>query len=181
MAYANCKIYSDGSHFIAIPHTVRPKRPRKKPREELVAIPIWQTADSLLAPAEHGVSRSVMAKSSPKTDGIPETEPASSPGSEAKGSARKVTRRGFFEEWYPKSLELPGRARQKWLTERMRPCFGSEDQAEEFVRLQLERKRRNLISRRVRCFRKANLQDFNYFVTVTYLYGHSCQSFLKLL
>lgn len=29
MSYPNCKVYSDGSHFIAIPHTTRPKRKRK--------------------------------------------------------------------------------------------------------------------------------------------------------
>ena len=170
MAYANCKIYSDGSHFIAIPHTVRPRRPRKKPREDLVTVPVGQAADAPpdLSAERGAVSKSAGAESSPKTGSIPETEPASFPGSEAKRSARKVTCRDFFEEWYPKSLELPRRARQKWLTERMRPCFGSEEQAEEFVRLQLERKRRNLLSRRIRCLRKANLHDFNYFVTFTY-------------
>ena len=29
MPYPNCKVYSDGSHFIAIPHTTRPKRKNK--------------------------------------------------------------------------------------------------------------------------------------------------------
>ena len=38
MAYAESKVYYDGSHYIAIPHTER--RPRKRPRreEELVEV-----------------------------------------------------------------------------------------------------------------------------------------------
>ena len=37
MPYGKCKIYSDGSHYIAIPHTVNPHgRRRKEPvREEI--------------------------------------------------------------------------------------------------------------------------------------------------
>ena len=29
MPFPECKVYSDGSHFIAIPHTTRPKRKAK--------------------------------------------------------------------------------------------------------------------------------------------------------
>ena len=29
MPYAKAKVYSDGSHYIAIPHTVQKKRPKK--------------------------------------------------------------------------------------------------------------------------------------------------------
>ena len=38
MPYGECKIYSDGSHFIAIPHTTRPYRKRKKPPEEEITV-----------------------------------------------------------------------------------------------------------------------------------------------
>ena len=38
MPYPKCKIYSDGGHYIAIPHTTRPYRPRKKPKEEVIAV-----------------------------------------------------------------------------------------------------------------------------------------------
>ena len=39
MPYPKCKIYSDRSHYIAIPHTERPYKPRKKPKEEAVVPP----------------------------------------------------------------------------------------------------------------------------------------------
>ena len=38
MPYPRCKVYSDGSHYIAIPHTTRPYKPRRKPKEEVITI-----------------------------------------------------------------------------------------------------------------------------------------------
>lgn len=38
MSYGRCKIYSDGSHFIAIPHTTNPHRRRKHPPEEEITV-----------------------------------------------------------------------------------------------------------------------------------------------
>lgn len=38
MPYPRCKVYSDGSHYIAIPHTTRPYKPRKKTKEEPIAV-----------------------------------------------------------------------------------------------------------------------------------------------
>ena len=44
-----------------------------------------------------------------------------------------------------------------------------------YVNEQFERKLRNLVCRRIRLTRKVNLQEFNYFCTVTYLYGYCFQ------
>ena len=38
MPYPKCKIYYDRSHYIAIPHTTRPYRPRRKPKEEIITV-----------------------------------------------------------------------------------------------------------------------------------------------
>ena len=38
MPYAKCKVYSDGSHYIAIPPTARPKSPKRYYPEELIEI-----------------------------------------------------------------------------------------------------------------------------------------------
>lgn len=39
MFYLQCKIYNDGGHFIALPHTTRPGlRKRPKPPDELIAV-----------------------------------------------------------------------------------------------------------------------------------------------
>ena len=50
----------------------------------------------------------------------------------------------------------------------MRPYFETEEQAKSYIAIGFERKERNLISRRVRMIRKANLAKFNYFCTFTY-------------
>lgn len=36
--YPESKVYFDGSHYIAIPHTERPCRPRRKPIEEVITV-----------------------------------------------------------------------------------------------------------------------------------------------
>ena len=38
MPYGQCKIYSDGSHYIAIPHTERPVRRRRPRKEETITV-----------------------------------------------------------------------------------------------------------------------------------------------
>lgn len=50
----------------------------------------------------------------------------------------------------------------------MRSFFKSAEATETYVTLNMERKYKNLVARRVRLVRKVNLQTFNYFVTLTY-------------
>lgn len=38
MPYQKCKIYNDGSHFIAIPHTTRPASPKRYHPEEVIEV-----------------------------------------------------------------------------------------------------------------------------------------------
>ena len=38
MAYGECKVYSDGSHYIAIPKTERPQKPRAVRREKEIVV-----------------------------------------------------------------------------------------------------------------------------------------------
>lgn len=38
MPYPECKVYSDGSHYIAIPHTEKRYRPRPKKKEEIIVV-----------------------------------------------------------------------------------------------------------------------------------------------
>ncbi len=49
----------------------------------------------------------------------------------------------------------------------MRPYFKDDNETDLFVELNLRRKQKNLKARRIRMTRKANLQEFNYFVTTT--------------
>ena len=59
-------------------------------------------------------------------------------------------------------------ARKRFLIEKMRPYFDNAKKTEEYVIAHLARKQRNLICRRIRLARKANMHPFNYFCTFTY-------------
>ena len=38
MPFPECKVYFDGSHYIAIPHTEKPYKPRPKKQEEIITV-----------------------------------------------------------------------------------------------------------------------------------------------
>lgn len=63
--------------------------------------------------------------------------------------------------------DLPCKDRKASILAAMLPCFQDEFAAKMFVEENFNRKIRNLVARKVRLARKANLQEFNYFCTVT--------------
>ena len=170
MPYPKCKIYSDGGHYIAIPHTTRPYRPRKKPKEEVIAVTeevdeetqppaAEQSAPSIEdAPMPHEETVSDTADCTEIADTLPEKPTAN----------RLMTKKELFEELYAKYQSLPRYKRKAAILKRMRPYFKTEEEAKTYVEANMQRKLRNLISRRVRMVRKVNLQDFNFFVTLTF-------------
>ena len=170
MPYPKCKIYSDGGHYIAIPHTTRPYRPRKKPKEEVIAV-AEETAEEAQQPVAEQSAPSIedapmpleetvsdAAESVETTDTLPEKPTAN----------RLMTKKELFEELYAKYQSLPRYKRKSAILKRMRPYFPDAEVARLYVETNTWRKTRNLIARRVRMVRKINLQTFNYFVTLTY-------------
>lgn len=157
--YEKCKIYSDSSHYIAIPHTTRPYRPRPKKLEERITVDgESEMTDNVSAETdtagEMGVEQAV------ETD-IWEDTPAPKHG-------RTMTKKQLFEELYARHLQDSRAERRDAIIFAMRPYFKTDTEAELYVRAHMERKQRNLTARRIRMTRKANLQEFNYFVTFTY-------------
>ena len=73
-----------------------------------------------------------------------------------------------FETAYTESQSLPRRERKKYIKEQMKDCFPTEEETTAFVNSNVERKKNNAIKRRIRLWRKVNLQQWNYFVTFTY-------------
>ena len=174
MPYPKCKIYSDGSHYIAIPHTTRPYKPRRKPKEEVITIS--EESTELQEQAENSAPSLGDApipldknnhedRGAEQADSGCEKEDASV---EKQGRERRMTRKELFEELYEKNINLSRRQRRKAVLNGMRPYFKSEEALQNYVTAQFERKLRNLIARRLRMTRKVNLQDFNFFVTLTY-------------
>ncbi len=92
------------------------------------------------------------------------------------------SRKELFDTLYKKYIFEPKVKRRKILCKELRPYFKDKTETELFVDLNLQRKQKNLISRRIRMTRKANLQEFNYFVTLTYNDAiHTEDSFRKKL
>ena len=168
MAYGGAKVYFDGSHYIAIPHTTRPAKQRCSLVEEEIIVGgegNENKKESTLSNGE-GVPFGMEEIDVDEIKGIEELFKDSPPS--ASKQKRVATRKELFEKWYLECIDLPRAEKKRILIERMRPYFGSNEKAEKYVEMHLVRKQRNLICRRIRLSRKANLQEFNYFCTFTY-------------
>ena len=165
MPYAETKVYFDGSHYIAIPHTTRINRKRHQQAEEMITIEddtnMYQKGDKeVKEPVEDNEQKMMECKTKPET----------------------VTKKELFDKLYSENIYLNRREKKEIILTKMRQYFKSEKAAENFVQVNLERKLRNLICRRVRMCRKANLASFNYFCTFTYDNAlHTEETFKKKL
>ena len=170
MSYGETKVYFDGSHYIAIPHTTRPSKKRPKKVEELITVVDELEETQVKEGATSDTEDAPFLNDNIETNVIDEIEEIKDeqPVDNKAVKSRTVTRKELFEELYKDSLNLPKYQRKSHILKKMTPYFESEDKASEFVTVNLERKQRNLICKRIRMTRKANLQRFNYFVTFTY-------------
>ena len=159
MAEEKCKVYYDGGHYIAIRHTTNPAKPRRMIAEETIVVkePIEEAPE-------------VKNKDSP------------TPANEAVPTPRIMTKKELFDELYRKYISLKRKERRRRISEDMAVYFDTQEEADAFIKANLERKERNLICRRIRMSRKANQQIWNYFVTFTYNDAlHTEESFRKTL
>ena len=184
MPYPKCKVYSDGGHYIAIPHTTRPYRSRKKPKEEVIAV-TEEIAEEVQPPAAEQSAPSTEDAPMPLEETVSDAaESVETPDtlSEKPTVNRLMTKKELFEELYARYQSLPRYKRKSAILKRMRPYFPDGEATKLYVETNIWRKTRNLIARRVRMVRKINLQTFNYFVTFTYNSElHTEESFRKKL
>ena len=184
MPYPKCKIYSDGGHYIAIPHTTRPYRPRRKSKEEVIAV-TEEIADETQPPAAEQSAPSTEDAPMPLEETVSDTVDCTEIADtlpEMPSTNRLMTKKELFEELYAKYQSLPRYKRKAAILKRMRSYFPDAEAARLYVETNTWRKTRNLIARRVRMVRKINLQTFNYFVTFTYNSElHTEESFRKKL
>ncbi len=156
--YPKTKVYNDGRHYIAIPHTENPyRRKRVKPKDEMIEVQI-ETEERTNSPLESKIV----------SDEIKITENINSESKSENKKIRKITKRQLFDETYKAHYTERKAVRRKILIETMLPYFEDKESATTYVDESLSRKYKNFIARRVRMTRKANLADFNFFVTFTY-------------
>lgn len=68
-----------------------------------------------------------------------------------------------------------GKALTGFITAGMEKLYSDNPTLDEYIADRIKRKRRNLYNRKKRFRRKAYLNKWNYFITVTYFYGHYFQ------
>ena len=183
MGYGETKVYFDGSHYIAIPHTERPpsKRPKKIDLDDLK--PIRQNSEDekssglMPVPRKDGKLPLEVLAETPKEQLTQQSEkPKVQVGESVK------TKRELFEELYKRYFGMSSNKKKEQILQDMRQFFPKDKDLEYYVQKNMDRKKRNLICRRKRMVRKANLADFNYFCTFTYSNElHTEESFKKTL
>lgn len=73
-----------------------------------------------------------------------------------------------FDNLYKENKELSKIEKKEIILNELKEEFESEEKAEEFIKQNFERKRRNESERRKRLYRKVYLQKWNYFCTFTF-------------
>lgn len=172
MSYGETKVYFDGSHYIAIPHTERPTKKHPKPIEETITV-IQEndegSANEILTEPSVSLEQTDNNFEVSTNENLEEKTQIETKNSEKLSkNTKKMTKKEYFNELYMKFIDLPKRKRREKIIDEMRNYFPKLEYCENFVDANLERKQRNLICRRVRMCRKANLAGFNYFCTFTY-------------
>lgn len=182
MAYPNAKVYFDGSHYIAIPHTERPSRRRYRVREETITV-VPESADAeekdernkradasseeMTSDSQKEASPLPFDESDEPIDDLAETtQRDENKGLPAVGE--QMTRKEYFNRLYEEHLFKKRSEKRAIILRAMRPYFETDSEAELYVDSNLERRWRNLMARRIRMTRKINLGQFNYFCTFTY-------------
>ncbi len=165
MPYGESKIYYDGSHYIAIPHTTRPQKKRIIRQEKQILV-----NDKL-----EKIDEEKEIVSTITTEKGIVLEEVEFEGNElkpvkvkTKNKGTRTTKKAIFEKLYIETIGKKRQERREIIIKGLSGCFEKNDDLERYVDLNLERKIRNLICRRIRMVRKANLQEFNYFCTFTY-------------
>ena len=163
MAYSEAKVYFDGSHYIAIPHTEHPpsRRPKKLNLEDIT--PIKQSSE----PKGSGLLPVQIKDGKLPLEALTE-QPKEQKREKVQISKNVTTKRELFEELYRRYFGMSSSKKKEQILQGMKDYFPKDKDLEYYVQKNLDRKKRNLICRRKRMVRKANLAGFNYFCTFTY-------------
>lgn len=142
-----CKVYSDGSHYIAIRPTEGYSGPRRKP-----------------PPEEPIIVEEAAPQGQEQTCGdMPEqTQP------ETVKERHISTRADEFLKWYRESYGMKKKEQYAFIASKLAPYFENDEALHKYLDYKMECKRRSEAARRIRCQRRAALHELSYFATFTY-------------
>ena len=197
--FPEAKVYHNGSHFIAIPHTKVRRKKRGKHKEEIFVVsendPIDKKAsilpkleeidtdmeEELDCPFQEEIDEFYEAK---KQENIAVDSVIALPKKEQppKTKLQRVTRASEFKRLDEESKDLKVKAKKQYILKHIKRLFKNDKAAEYYVDMKLYNKWRAKHERRKRFMRKAFLNQFNYFATFTYDDSkHTEESFKKFL
>lgn len=156
-----CKVYSDGSHYIAIRPTEGYSGPRRKPPpEELIIVEEAAPSDVQNAVVEE----CAVPQGQEQTCGdMPEQTQ-----SETVKERHISTRADEFLKWYRESYGMRKKEQYAFIASKLAPYFESDEALHKYLDYKMECKRRSETARRIRCQRRAALHELSYFATFTY-------------
>ena len=156
-----CKVYSDGSHYIAIRPTEGYSGPRRKPPPEEPII-VEEAAPSDVQNAV--VEECAVPQGQEQTCGdMPEQTQ-----SETAKERHISTRAEEFLKWYRDSYGMRKKEQYAFIASKLAPYFESDEALHKYLDYKMECKRRSETARRIRCQRRAALHELSYFATFTY-------------
>lgn len=156
MPYRKVKVYSDGSHYIGIPYEPNPYAQSRRPHyEETIEI-------------KESVNESEDADKGFDSDNEKVSQNLTDVQQKSAPTVKRMTRKELFDELYQKSFDMKKSEQKSFIVQEMLPYFKDGISCHAFVEENFARKHRNMVSRKIRLWRKVNHQRFNYFVTFTY-------------
>ena len=151
MPYQKCKIYNDGSHFIAIPHTTRPAVPKRYHPEEVIEVVDDMPHQPQLNADKCNVETDLTAlNDTSEVDSGEHSEQNESPPVDEISkptTTRKITRRQLFDELYEECKTLKKRGREKYIYDRMKKYFANAEAAKQYVDGQFDRLKHKIDSK----------------------------------
>lgn len=136
--YPESKVYFDGSHYIAIPHTTKPYKPRPKKREDIITVkPPAEPSEETIQEQESAppIDDTLLPLEKIAVTGeIPKEEEPEQTTNILQPNERRMTKKELFNELYQEYLFLKKRERRGKLIEAMRPYFKTEKAAEKLTR-----------------------------------------------
>lgn len=162
-----CKVYSDGSHYIAIRPTEGYSGPRRKPPPEepiIVEEEVSQSCGQIVADEECAASQ----ETAPTSGDMSEPMQSTPPQPERVKERHISTRADEFLKWYRESYGMRKKEQHAFIASKLAPYFQSEEALRQYIDHKMECKRRAEVTRRIRCLRRAALHELSYFATFTY-------------
>lgn len=195
--YRQAKVYSDGAHYIAIPKKQYAEEtmftwdyvPDYVLDEDFGSGTFWNGDKGITEPPSGGISAPELMFGEQmeidfddkKGDTYEDFDDIFEENAEEKRE-KKMTVKDIFNELYKNTKGMTKSQEREFMRDNLLPFFRDEETCKSFISAQYERKHRNMIYRRVRMARKANLQEWNYFCTFTYSDElHTAKTFRKKL